>query len=52
MIQDFHTAAHMCLSIAAGSMNEYSGEFSAYLDQVARHMKAARDIITKRLTEA
>jgi hypothetical protein len=42
MMEDFHTAAHMCLSVAAGSMNEYSGEFSAYIDQGDRIIKAAR----------
>lgn len=50
-IEDYHTAAHMCLSVAAGSPNNYVGEFKSYLDQGNIHMKAAQDIINRTLIE-
>ena len=50
-INDAHDAAHMCLSAANGSLNNYSGEFAADLDQIDLHLKAALDIVNgSRLT--
>lgn len=50
-IEDYHTASHMCLAVAAGSANSYVGEFKSYLDQGDIHMKAAQDIINQTLIE-
>lgn len=50
-IEDYHMAAHMCLSAAAGSVNSYVGEFQSYKDEANRHMKAAQDIINRMLVE-
>ncbi len=46
-IQDLHNAAHMCLSVIAGSMNSYGGEFSSDLQQGEKHLDAALAIINK-----
>lgn len=46
-IQDLHAAAHMCLSVIAGSMNSYGGEFEADLQQGEKHLDAALAIINK-----
>ncbi|WP_123024417.1 hypothetical protein [Mycolicibacterium stellerae] len=46
-IQDIHNASHMCLSVIAGSMNSYGGEFSSDLQQGEKHLEAALDIINK-----
>ena len=48
-IEDAHGAAHLCLSVAAGSMNNYDSEFIANVDQAGRHMQAAQDMINKTL---
>lgn len=49
-IEDGHTAAHHCLSVAAGSANHYDGEFVAELDQAGRLLNSAYHRITKSLT--
>ncbi len=46
-IQDLHNAAHMCLSVIAGSMNSYGGEFTSDLQQGEKHLDAALAIINK-----
>jgi hypothetical protein len=46
-IQDIHNASHMCLSVIAGSMNSYGGEFSSNLQQGEKHLEAASKIINK-----
>lgn len=46
-IQDLHAAAHMCLSVIAGSMNSYGGEFEADLQQGEKHLDAALAIINR-----
>ena len=46
-INDAHEAAHMCFAAMHGSLNNYSGEFAANLDQIDMRLKAARDIINK-----
>lgn len=46
-IEDFHAAAHMCLSIAAGSLQNYGGEFQSLMAEANRHMRAAQDIVKK-----
>ncbi len=46
MIEDAHQASHMCLSAAAGSMNNYAGEFRSYLEQAEIQMHAAQDKAT------
>jgi hypothetical protein len=48
--EDSHAAAHMCLSAAAGSMNNYHGEFRASLDQAGKHVSAAEELINQALT--
>lgn len=50
-IEDYHSAAHMCLSVAEGSTNNYVGEFSSYLEEADLHMKAAQDIVDQVLIE-
>lgn len=50
-IEDFHSAAHLCLAVAAGSTTDYDGEFFSTMAQADRHMKVAQDII-KNLTGA
>lgn len=49
-IQDAHSAAHICLSVTAGSVNNYDGEFLADLDQAQNHLKAAQDLIIEELS--
>ena len=46
-IQDIHTASHMCLSVTAGSMNSYGGEFATNVQQGEKHLDAALAIINK-----
>jgi hypothetical protein len=46
VIEDAHTAAHMCLSAAAGSIHNYDGEFMGYVDQADKQMKAAETLST------
>lgn len=46
---DAHAAAHMCLSLAAGSVNSYDGEFAANVDQADKHLAAAQGYINKAL---
>jgi hypothetical protein len=46
-IQDLHAAAHMCLSVIAGSMNSYGGEFTSDLQQGEMHLDAALKIVNK-----
>ena len=48
-IDDAHSAAHLCLSVVAGSMNNYDSEFIANVDQAERHMQAAQDLINESL---
>ena len=42
----------MCLSAAAGSLNNYHGEFAADVDQADQHLTAAQELINKALTHA
>ncbi|HTI76333.1 MAG TPA: hypothetical protein VL634_15155 [Mycobacterium sp.] len=51
-INDSHEAAHMCLAAISGSINNYSGEFKADLDQADMHLRAALDIVSKKLLTA
>src|SRR5512139_235600 len=39
---DAHAAAHMCLSVTAGSTNAYDGEFTVNLQQAEQHLRRAR----------
>lgn len=48
-IEDFHSAAHMCLAVVAGSSVDYDAEFLSSMAQANRHMSAAQDIINKTL---
>jgi flagellar hook-basal body complex protein FliE len=48
-IEDFHSAAHMCLAVVAGSPQNYDGEFLSSMAQANRHMSAAEDIINRTL---
>jgi|SRR5271157_357006 len=49
-IEDFHSGAHMCLAVAAGSAANYDGEFLSSMAQANRHMRAASNLINKMLT--
>jgi hypothetical protein len=49
---DAHAAAHMCLSVIAGSMNSYVAEFVTDVDQAERHLTAAQAIINNAITES
>jgi hypothetical protein len=49
-IENFHSAAHLCLAVVAGSPANYDGEFLASMAQGNKHMRAAQDIINKMLT--
>lgn len=49
-IEDYHSAAHMCLAVVAGSPVNYDGEFFSSMAQANKHMNAAHDIITKMFT--
>jgi len=44
---DAHTAAHMCLAVGAGSMNEYGGEFTVNVLEAENHLAAAQELINK-----
>ncbi|MCV7199365.1 hypothetical protein [Mycobacterium angelicum] len=48
-IEDFHSAAHMCLSTLAGAKTNYHSEFVAYLFLADRQMTAAQERINKTL---
>lgn len=48
-IEDYHSAAHMCLAVVAGSPVNYDGEFLSSMAQADKHLSAARDIIRKTL---
>jgi roadblock/LC7 domain-containing protein len=48
-IEDFHSAAHMCLAVAAGSPVNYDGEFLSSMTEANRHMSAAQDMINNLL---
>jgi hypothetical protein len=49
-VEDFHSAAHLCLAVVAGSPANYDGEFFSSMSEANRHMRAAQDIINKMLT--
>lgn len=48
-IEDFHSAAHMCLAVVAGSSVNYDSEFLSSIGEANRHMNAAQAIIDKAL---
>ncbi len=50
-VEDFHSAAHLCLSVAAGSPANYDGEFLSLMAEANKHMRAAQDIINKMLAD-
>ncbi|MGZ5380214.1 MAG: hypothetical protein ACXWD8_20280 [Mycobacterium sp.] len=43
--EDAHAAAHMCLSVLAGSTNSYNGEFPVDIDQAEKHLLAAQQLV-------
>lgn len=47
--EDAHAAAHMCLSLAAGSQNTYNGEFLASVEQAERRLVHAQELINEAL---
>ncbi|OBI40272.1 hypothetical protein A5707_10160 [Mycobacterium kyorinense] len=49
-IEDYHSAAHMCLAVAAGSPVDYDGEFLSSMSQADKHLRAARDIVKRTLS--
>ena len=48
-VEDFHSAAHLCLAVVAGSHADYDGEFLSSMAQGNKHMRAAQDIINRML---
>lgn len=50
-VEDFHSAAHLCLAVVAGSQAEYDGEFLSGMAQANKHMRAAQDIINRTLAD-
>ena len=52
MIDDFNTAAHLCLAGEAGSPQPDRGQFLSNLDQANKQMKAAQEIMGKSLAPA
>jgi hypothetical protein len=48
-VEDFHSAAHMCLAVAAGSTVNYDAEFFSSMKQAKMHMRAALKIINQLL---
>jgi len=48
-IEDFHSAAHLCLSTLAGAKTNYHSEFIAYLFLADRQMTAAQERVNKTL---
>jgi hypothetical protein len=44
-VEDFHSAAHLCLAVVAGSPANYDGEFLSSMAQADKHMRVAQDII-------
>ena len=50
-VEDFHSAAHLCLAVVAGSQAAYDGEFLSSMAQANKHMRAAQDIINKLLAD-
>jgi hypothetical protein len=51
MIEDFHSAAHLCMAGAAGSFIQ-AGDLMSYLDEAERQMKAAQDMVNNYLDQA
>lgn len=51
-VEDAHTAAHMCLSVLAGTSNSYDAEFVVSVEQVDRQLAAARVLIDRALTSS
>ncbi|MCV7231129.1 hypothetical protein [Mycobacterium branderi] len=49
-IEDYHSAAHLCLAVVAGSPVNYDGEFLSSMAQADKHLRAARNIIKRILT--
>jgi hypothetical protein len=50
-VEDFHSAAHLCLAVTAGSRADYDGEFVSSMAQANRHMRAAQHIINRALAD-
>jgi hypothetical protein len=50
-VEDFHSAAHLCLAVVAGSRTDYDGEFLSGMAQANKHMRAAQDIINRLLAD-
>ncbi len=50
-VEDFHSAAHLCLAVASGSPANYDGEFLSSMAEANKHMRAAQDIINKMLAD-
>lgn len=44
-IEDAHDAAHMCLAAAAGSQNNYGGEFRSQMAESERQLKEATELM-------
>jgi hypothetical protein len=49
-VEDFHSAAHMCLAVVAGSTVNYDPEFFSSMKQANMHVRAAQKLINQLLT--
>lgn len=49
--EDAHDAAHMCLALAAGSQNLYSGEFLASVEQAERRLVRVEELVNAALLD-
>jgi hypothetical protein len=50
-VEDFHSAAHVCLAVVAGSQTDSDGAFFSSMAQGNKHMRAAQAIINRLLAD-
>ena len=50
-VEDFHSAAHLCLAVVAGSQADNDGEFFSSMAEGNKHMRAAQEIINRLLAD-
>jgi len=50
-VEDFHSAAHVCLAVVAGSQADSDGTFFSSMAEGNKHMRAAQSIINRLLAD-
>lgn len=50
-VEDFHSGAHVCLAVMAGSQADSDGQFFSLMVQGNKHMRAAQAIINRLLAD-